>query len=80
MRQTPESYWRLRCYRGDIDYGALLLLSHASDGAAESCWRWRCRVMLVMALPRRRWPWRDVIAKSCWRWRYRVSLAMALLR
>jgi hypothetical protein len=19
------------------------MLSHASDGAAESCWRWRCR-------------------------------------
>jgi hypothetical protein len=42
----------------------MVLPSHADDGAArvtwpwrdvnvESCWRWRCRVMLVMALPGR---------------------------
>jgi hypothetical protein len=42
----------------------MVLSSHAGNGAAgatwprrdvnvESCWRWRCRVMLVMALPGR---------------------------
>jgi hypothetical protein len=24
--------------------------------------------MLAMALPRRRWPWRDVVVESCWQW------------
>jgi hypothetical protein len=31
--------------------------SHACDSAAE--------LMLVVALPRRRWSWHDVDAKSC---------------
>jgi hypothetical protein len=49
-RQAHESCWQ-QCYRGDISYGALSLLSHGSDGAAEvtcprcdvdveSCWQW----------------------------------------
>jgi hypothetical protein len=76
MRQAPESCWWWRC-RTDMCSGVLLLSSHASDddGTTEStlpvAWR-RCRVMLAMALPRRRWPWCDVVA-----W---VMLVMALLR
>jgi hypothetical protein len=42
------------CCQGDIGRGAMSLLSHACDGAAEetwpwrdvaveSCWRWHCR-------------------------------------
>jgi hypothetical protein len=54
---------------------AILLLSHAGDGAAEvtlvmaQC---RCRVMLVMSMlshagngaAEMTWPWRDVAAES----------------
>jgi hypothetical protein len=40
----------------------------------------RCRVMLVMVLPRRCWSWRDVTVESCW-WRCcQVIPTMALLR
>jgi hypothetical protein len=28
----------------------MTLPSHASDGATESAWQWRCEVLLVMAL------------------------------
>jgi hypothetical protein len=49
------------------------MLSHSGDGAAESCWRWRYRVLLVMALSSpagnsaadATWPRCDVDAESC---------------
>jgi hypothetical protein len=31
---------------------AMALLSLASNGTAESCWRWRCGVLLVMSMLR----------------------------
>jgi hypothetical protein len=43
-----------------------VLSSHVGDGATESCWRQRYRVLLVMALPRRCWSWRDVDATRLW--------------
>jgi hypothetical protein len=50
----------------------VLLPSHASDSAAESCWRWRCQGNVgrgVMSLLRQCWSWRDVIAEVTWSWR-----------
>jgi hypothetical protein len=44
-----------------------VLLSHADDGAVESCWQRCYRVLLVTALLRRRWSWCDIDAESCWR-------------
>jgi hypothetical protein len=35
---AAESSWRW-CYRGNIGRGTMSLLSHAGDGATESCWR-----------------------------------------
>jgi hypothetical protein len=61
----------------------LLLMSMIKplrDVAVVSC-RWWChRVILVMALLKRRWLWCVVAAESCWRWHYRVLLVMVLPR
>jgi hypothetical protein len=35
---AAESSWQW-CYQGNIGRGTMSLLSHAGDGAAESCWR-----------------------------------------
>jgi hypothetical protein len=43
------------------------LLSPASDDVAEltlAMTRCRCRVLLMMTLPSRRWPWRNVVADA----------------
>jgi hypothetical protein len=71
-----------------LGHGAMSLLIHARDVAAESCWLWHyratlamawCRylVMLAMVLPRRRWPWRHVTAESCCDGATEVTLGVA---
>jgi hypothetical protein len=77
-----EFCWWWRC-RGDIGHGVMSLSSQASDDIAKAMLvmtRYRCRVMLMMALPWWHWSWHDVTAESCWRWCHWVLLVMALPR
>jgi hypothetical protein len=70
-----ESCRRWRC-RGDVGRGAMSLLRHAGDGAAEvtlAVAQCRCQVMLTTTLSSHAtdgaadatWPRRDVDAESC---------------
>jgi hypothetical protein len=55
----------------NVSCGAILLLSHAGDDAAEVILTmvWCCyRVMLMITLPSQHWPWYGITAESCWRW------------
>jgi hypothetical protein len=64
----PSQCWQWR-YQGNVCCGMMSLSSHVGDGIAEEMLamaQCRCRVMLGMELPRRHWPWHDVIAESCW--------------
>jgi hypothetical protein len=55
------------------------LPSHAGDDAAESHWRWRCRVGAdhgLMSLP---CDAGDALAESHWRWRYQVGASHGVM-
>jgi hypothetical protein len=72
-RQAPESCWRW-CYRGNVSYGAMSLLSHASDGVVEAMALLRQLGCSLMSMPSHAgeyvveaiWPRCGVGAESCW--------------
>jgi hypothetical protein len=70
-----------------LDHGTMELLSHVDDGAAGAMLvmaRCRCRVILVMVLPKQ--PGRDAMCmlshasddpvESCYRWRCRGAMSL----
>jgi hypothetical protein len=66
---AAKSCWWWHC-RGDVGRGVMSLPCHAGDDIAEATFTvvWcRYRVMLAMALPRRRYLWHDAVAESYWR-------------
>jgi hypothetical protein len=57
------------------------LLSLIGYGIAEATFvmaRCHYQVMLMMALARRCWPWRDVATESCWRCHCRSDISRGI--